>query len=245
MAVTNKQWGKDILSADELMDSLEEIRSEYTGGNPAGTRRDRSKDTIESIAAQKRRGHQGGDGNHRFEGERYIAITDNKEVRRFQLRKLIDEGGQDSVGGPIPSHPTLQAWHSNEFGVSMEEVHQLEMTDSDAGGLVRGGWWYYMHRYESWPVLLGSALVGEGAKRLPAVRERMIQELDENREWYQQIGIKDIDKAMLNQIEHSPIGADQDHVVFGENMTREYITTPEMQERIRQVFTLRLQQSRI
>lgn len=124
MTASSKQWGRDLLTPDELMDALEEIRTEYTGGRPL---RGARPETIEAIAEQKRRGHRGGDGNHRFEGERYLSIQDNKDVRRFQLRKLVDEGGQDSVGGPMPSHPTLSKWHSIEFGISEEEVHHLEM----------------------------------------------------------------------------------------------------------------------
>lgn len=240
MAATGKQLGRDLLSSDELMDSLEEIRAEYGGRNALGRRR---ADTKEAIAAQKRRTHRGGDGNHRFEGERYLNTT-NREVRRFQLRKLVDEGGQDSVGGPMPSHPTLSKWHSVEFGLTDEEIHQLEMEDAAPESLTYQGWYYWMHRTEPWPVILGSALVGEGEKRLPEVRERMIRELDETRELYQQLGIKNIDRAMQNQLEHSPIGADADHVVFGENVTREFVSTPELQERLRKVFIFRLHQSR-
>lgn len=244
MAITTEQLGRELLSPDELMDGLEEIRREYTGGDPAGARR-RSPQSKEEIAEGKRRTHRGGDGNHRFEGERYLSIHGNKEVRRFQLRKLVDEGGQDSVGGPMPSHPTLSKWHSIEFGLSEEEIHRLEMEDAAPDQLVRNGWWYWMHRNEAWPVLLGSALVNEGAKRLPEVRERQIRDLDETRELYQDLGIKNIERAMQNQIEHSPIGADDAHVVFGENMTREHVNTPELQEALRKVFTLRLHQSRI
>jgi len=240
-----RELGRDLLNPDELMDALERIRLDYTGGNPAaGVGRGRPE-TIAGIAEQKRRGHRGGDGNHRFEGERYLAISDNKDVRRFQLRKLVDEGGQDSVGGPMPSHPTLQKWHSIEFGLTEEEVHRLEMEDAAPEQLVRGSWWAWMHRNEMWPVLLGSALVAEGAKRLPEVREAQIRALDESRELYQQLGIKNIDRAMQNQIEHSPIGADDDHVIFGENMTREHVTSVAGQEALRKVFTLRLHQSRI
>jgi pyrroloquinoline quinone (PQQ) biosynthesis protein C len=244
MAIVTRQFGRDRLSPDELMDGLEEIRSEFTGGDPAGLRNRRREETVASIAESKRRIHKGGDGNHRFEGERYLNIDDNKEVRRFQLRKLVDEGGQDSVGGPMPSHPTLQKWHSLEFGLTEEEVHQLEMEDAEADTLIRNGWWYWMHRTEEWPVLLGSALVSEGAKRLPEVREAQIRALDESRELYQQLGIKNIDRAMQNQVEHSPIGADDEHVIFGENMTRQHVNTPELQEALADVFTLRLQQSR-
>jgi hypothetical protein len=240
MAMVSKRFGEEQLSPDELMDGLEEIRAEY-----GGRLRPRTKaDTIEAIAEQKRRGHVGGDGNHRFEGERYLNINDNKEARRFQLRKLVDEGGQDSVGGPMPSHPTLQKWHSVEFGLTDEEIHDLEMQDFRPEQLTYFGWYYWMHRTEPWPVLLGSALVGEGEKRLPEVREAQIRALDEARELYEQLGIKNIDRAMQNQLEHSPIGADDDHVVFGENMTREFVNTPELQEQLRKVFILRLHQNR-
>jgi pyrroloquinoline quinone (PQQ) biosynthesis protein C len=240
MVIGEKQLGRDPMDGDELMDALERIRAEY-----GGRLRPRQRaETIEAIAASKRRVHRGGDGNHRFEGERYLAIDDNKEARRFQLRKLIDEGGQDSVGGPLPSHPTLQKWHSLEFGLTEEEVHELEMQDMDPSTLTYAGWYYWMHRNEPWPVLLGSAMVGEGEKRLPEVRERMIRELDEARALYQRLGIKDVERAMQNQIEHSPIGADDEHVVFGENMTRQHVNTPELQERLREVFILRLHQTR-
>jgi pyrroloquinoline quinone (PQQ) biosynthesis protein C len=237
-----KEFGSDLLSPDELMDGLEEIRAGYPGG--IRPQRGRKPTTIEAIAAGKRRAHLGGDGNHRFEGERYLNIRDNRDARRFQLRKLIDEGGQDSVGGPVPSHPTLSKWQSMEFGLTEEEIHDLEMKDPSPEQLTFLGWYYGMHRTEPWPVLLGSALVGEGEKRLPEVRERQIRDLDDTRELYQELGIKDVDRAMKLQIEHSPIGADDDHVVFGENMTREHVNTPELQERLRKVFILRLHQAR-
>ncbi len=242
MAAATKQFGQDLLSPDELMDGLEEIRAGYPGG--VRPERGRKAKTIEEIAATKRRSHKGGDGNHRFEGERYLNIRDNREARRFQLRKLVDEGGQDSVGGPMPSHPILSKWHSMEFGLTEEEIHRLEMEDPSPEALTYGGWYYGMHRTEPWPVLLGSAMVGEGEKRLPEVKEAQIRALDETRELYEELGIKNIDRAMALAIEHSPIGADDDHVVFGENMTRQYVSTPELQERLRKVFILRLHQNR-
>jgi pyrroloquinoline quinone (PQQ) biosynthesis protein C len=243
MAAVKKEFGRDLFSPDELMDGLEEIRAEYPGG--IRPQRGQKPTTIEAIAAGKRRAHRGGDGNHRFEGERYLNIRDNREARRFQLRKLIDEGGQDSVGGPVPSHPTLSKWQSMEFGLTDEEIHALEMEDASPENLTFQGWYYGFHRDEPWPVLLGSALVGEGEKRLPEVREKQIRDLDDTRELYQELGIKDVDRAMKLLIEHSPIGADDDHVVFGENMTREHVNTPELQERLRKIFILRLHQARV
>jgi len=67
MAAVTKEFGRDLLSPEELMDGLEEIRATYPGGVRPG--RGRKANTIEEIAATKRRGHKGGDGNHRFEGE--------------------------------------------------------------------------------------------------------------------------------------------------------------------------------
>ena len=240
MAITTKQWGVDQFSGDELMDGLEEIRSEY-----GGRRRGPKPQTVEELAAAKRRTHRGGDGNHRFEGERYLNIDSDKAARRFQLRKLVDEGGQDSVGGPLPSHPTLSKWNSVEFGLTDEEILDLEKGDASPETLTYSGWYYWMHRTEAWPVLLGSAMVGEGEKRVPEIRERQLRDLDETRELYESLGIKNIDRAMINQIEHSPIGADDEHVVFGENMTRQHVNTPELQEELRKVFILRLHQTRV
>ncbi len=235
MATKSNRWGRDRFSPDELMDTLEEIRADFKETLPQR----RKAKTVEEIVERKRRGHQGGDGNHRFEGERYIATT-NKDVRRFQLRKLVDEGGQTTVGGPVPSHPTLQRWHSEEFGLPAAEIDRLEKEDWSPEELVSSGWYYWMHRSEPWPVLLASALVGEGEKRLPEVAEQMVIDLEDTRQLYEELGIKDIDRAMLNQKEHSPVGADADHVVFGEDVTRAHVNTPDLQERLRQVFILRL-----
>jgi hypothetical protein len=253
------KFGDELLSPDDLMDSLEGIRSDFqakhgrarggddsmSGDRPGKRRPGATPEQVRAeIAAQKRAGGRGGDGNHRFEGERYINTT-NKEVRRFQLRKLVDEGGQTSVGGKIPSHPMLVKWNSQAFGLTLDEMYEKEKQDATPSQVVSLGWYYWMHRTEPWPVLLGSALVGEGEKRLPHVRDRMIKALDDTREFYEWLGIEDIEKAMMNQIEHSPIGADQDHVVFGENVTREYVNSPELQERLAKVFILRLHQRHI
>src|SRR5947209_5613868 len=142
MVIRDKELGQDLLEGDELLDALEVVRASYGGRARPGGR----PTTVEAIAESKRRGHRGGDGNHRFEGERYLNISDNKAARRFQLRKLVDEGGQDSVDGPLPSHPTLQKWHSVEFGLTDEEIHDLEMADATPEQLTYSGWYYWMHR---------------------------------------------------------------------------------------------------
>src|SRR5438094_8957729 len=98
MAAVEKEFGRDLLSPEELMDELEVIRAQYGGRRAAGAPKPK---TVESIAAQKRRAHRGGDGNHRFEGERYLNIRDDKQARRLQLRKLAEESGQASVGRQV------------------------------------------------------------------------------------------------------------------------------------------------
>ena len=112
---------RKAMSPEAFVEELERIRTEFLdGASPWGRGRRRGKQTKEEIAAGKRKGHVGGDGNHRFEGERYLNAQD-RTIRRKQLRKLVDEGGQISVGGPLPGHPTLSKWHSHEFGLTEEE----------------------------------------------------------------------------------------------------------------------------
>src|SRR5947209_10706338 len=106
------------LPPDKFLEELEELRRKHLGGQLL--RPPRRYATKEEEAAAKRRRHLGGAGaNHKFEGERYLNCTD-KGVRRVQLRKLIDEGGQQTVGTGLPSHPMLSRWESYEFGLSDE-----------------------------------------------------------------------------------------------------------------------------
>ena len=243
-AVEGKEWGKDQLTPDELMDSLEEIRREYSGGSLADFRAGPLPSSKEHVAASRRRSHTGvSGGNHRFEGERYLRIEgiENKEIRRFALRKLVDEEGQTTVGGTVPAHPTLQKWNSLEMGVTEEEIHDLERQDAIPSSMVSTGWYHWMHRTAPWQVVAASALVGEASKLIPEVKERMLRELDQTRELYQEWGIKDIDRAMAQQIEHSPGGVDDEHGLYDIKLTREYVNTPELQEELRKVYIYRLQ----
>ena len=106
---------KEALSPGEFIELLEQTRVEFLEGKSPYRGDGISGKTKEELAASKRRFHTGGDPNHRFEGERYLNTTD-REIRRKQLRKLVDEGGQTTVGGPMASHPTLARWHSVEMG---------------------------------------------------------------------------------------------------------------------------------
>jgi pyrroloquinoline quinone (PQQ) biosynthesis protein C len=228
---------EQTLDGEAFLDQLEGIRKEVLGGRPFRQRhRGSSK---EQIAESKRKKHAGGDGNHRFEGERYLGCTD-KEVRRKQLRKLVDEGGQVSVGGPMPSHPELDRWHSYEFGLTPDEVLALERQDLSPESLIINGWWFWLQRTSAWPVAIGSSLVGEGEKRLPDVKERYMRDLDDVREEYQEMGV-DVDRAMALMLEHAPIGVDAEHAEFGANVVREYVNNAELQDQMRKAFILTLQ----
>ena len=227
-------------SPEEFIEELERIRTEFLdGASPWGRGRKRGAQTKDEIAEGKRRSHVGADGNHRFEGERYLNAQD-RAVRRQQLRKLVDEGGQTSVGGPLPSHPAMSKWHSNEFGVSDEEIAGLEMEDLSPESLVALGWWYLLQRTSPWAVALGSALVGEGSKRLPGAHEHFTLLIDEARAEYAKLGIKDIDRAVQLMIEHAPFGVDMEHAMFAEEIVKEFVDTPELQDEMRRAFTLTL-----
>ncbi|MCH8199294.1 MAG: hypothetical protein IIA54_04395 [Chloroflexi bacterium] len=227
-------------SPEEFVEQLERIRTEFLdGASPWGRGRRGGQQTKEEIAEGKRRSHAGADGNHRFEGERYLGAQD-KTIRRKQLRKLVDEGGQTSVGGPLPSHPALSKWHSHEFGLSDEEIAELEMQDMSAESLVSLGWWYLLQRSSPWSVALGSALVGEGSKRLPGAVEHFTLLIDEARQEYAKMGIENIDRAVQLMIEHAPFGVDLEHAMFAEEIVKEFVDTPELQDEMRRAFALTL-----
>ena len=77
-----------LVPGDDFLEELEGLRRNHLKG---GLLRPRPHyKTKEETAESRRRYHQGGDNNHRFEGERYLNCTD-KAIRRKQLRKLIDE----------------------------------------------------------------------------------------------------------------------------------------------------------
>lgn len=225
------------MGGEEFLDYLEEIRSEMLGDREL--LRHRAGQTKEAVAAAKRRRHLGGDHNHRFEGERYLNCTD-KAVRRMQLRKLIDEGGQTTVGGSVPSHPTLERWHSYEFGLTPEEVATIEKADAPPETLILHGWWIGLQRESHWSVAIGSSLVLEGRNRLPEVKASWPRETEEIRHEYEALGI-DVDRALALRMQHSPIGVDADHAEFGADVIRRHVNTRELQDRMREAFILRLQ----
>lgn len=217
----------------DFIDELEELRREHRKEFPFRIRETRSP---EEIARAKRRHHAGGDVNHRFEGERWLNCADTT-TRRKQLRKLIDEGGEKTVGGPKVSHPMLSRWESEAVGVSQEEVTRLEHEDADPELFIQRGWWINLNRSSHFAVAIGSGLMAEGENRLHSAE--LIQGVEETKKKYIEWGIADPDKGLLNRLEHA--GIDVEHADFNEAVIRQFVTTPELKEQMRRAFILRLQ----
>ncbi len=235
--MTATQATHEVLSPDALIESLEAIRQEHYKKYPYRIKTIQSKDELPGLAASKLRSHSGGDINHRFEGERYINCTD-KAMRRKQLRKLVDEGGEVVVGGTKVSHPLLAKWESQSFGLTPEEIEDAERSDADPAVLIWRGWHVSRDRFYPFPVSIGSGLVGEGENRLFA--EQQMLAIENDAETFRNWGMPHIEEALLNRKEHA--GIDVEHAEFNERVIKEYCTTPRLQEQIRQVFILRLQQ---
>jgi hypothetical protein len=167
-------------SGDAFIDELEEIRSEW----PSSQRARSGPRTREDGAAAKRRSLRGGViNNHAFIGEQYLNCPD-KAVRRKQLQKIMDEGGQIYFGGPIVSHPLLAHWEANAYGLSDEEIAQLEQEDLTPENLVAVGWRISTTRHAPWPIAIGTSYVGEGGTYLRAMREpeKVTAEIEELRQ---------------------------------------------------------------
>jgi pyrroloquinoline quinone (PQQ) biosynthesis protein C len=227
----------DVVPPEEFLEELEGLRRAYLKGDVLRPRR-RYK-SIEEAAAGRRRFHVGGRGhNHKFEGERYLNCTD-RDVRRRQLRKLIDEEGETTVGGPKPPHPILMRRESHAFGVTDAEIDRLEKEDTTPDEFVWMGWRTAMHREAHWAVAIGSSLVGEGEKRIPEIRQKLLDDIEALRAEYTAMGVEDLDGALGNLIEHAAV--DEDHSEFGAEVTRRFVNTPELQDELREAFILTMQ----
>lgn len=236
MAVTEQ--ASTAIWNDEFLDELEAIRATYMSGELL--RPPKRYASLEEAAEAKRRRHLGGGGqNHKFVGEKYLRCED-KEIRRELLRKLVDEGGQQSCGVGLPSHPTLMRWNSNALGISDEEVHALEKEDPGIQFLLFNGWKIAIHRESHWAVTIGTSLVGEGEKVVPERAQALQDEIEELRRDYQSWGVKDLGRALANAIEHA--GVDVEHANLSAKPVRKYITTPELKDDMRRHYILTLQQ---
>jgi len=223
---------------DEFLDELEGYRRERLGGKLL-RERPRKQRTLQEMADEKRERYKGGDPNIPRNGDRYVMCPD-KGVRKMQLRKIVDEAGQNAVDPDLlPSHGELNRWEAYEFGVTPEEVQRLLKEDPSPEQLILNGWWLNLHRTSHWAVSFGSALVGEGEKRIPGIREKLLQEIDELREEYAELGVKNVERALAEKIEHA--GVDLEHAEMGANVVRQHVNTPELQDEMRQVFKLVLQ----
>ena len=235
--MTTTETKSEVLSPKELVNSLEQIRQEHYKRFPYRVKTIESKEEFPRLAAARLRSHSGGDINHRFEGERYLNCTD-KSMRRKQLRKLVDEGGEVAVGGTKVSHPLLARWESYSFGLSPEQIDQAERADADPTVLIWHGWHVCRDRYYPFPISIGSGLVGEGENRLYA--DQQIRAIESDAERFREWGVPDVERALLNRKEHA--GIDVEHAEFNERVIKQYCNTAKLQEQIRQVFILRLQQ---
>ena len=229
---------KKAVPGDAFLDELEGIRQKLLNGQPFRPHAYKNA-TREQLVDARRKLHAGGDDNHRFEGERYLNVP-VKSVRRKQLRKLIDEGGQTTVGGETPSHPTLAQWESEELGLTKEEVNRLLKEDPTPDKLIRLGWWEDLHRNSHWAVAIGSGLPGDGEKRIKHLRQYYLNEVESVRKLYASLGVKNLDRALAFKTEHAS-GTDVGHADFNAEVVKEHVNTPELQEEMRKVFVLRLQ----
>ena len=230
MAATEPKAG------NAFIDELEEIRA---GWQQRGSRPRSGPQTREEGETVRRRSLHGGViNNHAFIGEQYLNC-DNKAVRRKQLQKIMDEGGQSNFGGPIPSHPMLAKWEAIAYGLTEDEINQLEQEDLTAEALITLGWRISETRYSPWPISIGTSYVGEGGTFLRAVKEpeKVAAELKELRDKFASWGVEDLDKATANAVVHSE--ADEDHGSFVQNTIRDFCNTPELQEKMREAFILR------
>ena len=233
---TKTNGRQEALQPGEFIEELEGIRADWRERFPFRIREIMSKDEFPRLAAAKRRAHMGGDINHRFEGERYLNTTD-KASRRMQLRKLVDEGGQDTVGGAQVSHPLLSRWESYAYGVTPEEVDSLEKGDCDPGELVKRGWWVAMMRDSHFGVAIGSGMVMEGENKIQS--DKLLAAIERDRQRFIEWGVENPDRALENRHEHA--GIDIDHADFNEEVARRFVNTPDLQEDLRKAYILRLQ----
>jgi len=226
----------DAKPGEDFIDELEQIRDSWTSGERGA----RAARTREAAAEARRKSLQGSSNNHAFTGEQFLNCTD-KSLRRIHLQKIMDEGGQTNFGGPIPSHILLAKWEAEACGVSPEEIERLEREDQTPENLITGGWRIYTTRHEPFPITTGLSYEGEGGRYIESQRspEKIKARLDALRKQYEDWDVDDLEKAMMNAAVHAE--ADEDHGKLTQDAIRLYADTPELQEKMREVFILRHQ----
>lgn len=224
-----------VVPGEEFVEELEQIRLDMTGGQLL-RQKPRALD-IDEMAQRRREFHRGGSGVVKMNVERYLNC-DVKEVRHDQLRKLIEEAGEDTFGGQWPAHAILAKWESHPFGLTDEEIGELEKQDPSPDSVVSEGWWMGVQR-SHWMTAIGTALVGEGQKLNPLVREKLLKDLDQYHEDLIALEVEDLDHALANRLVHS--GVDIEHSEFDARIIRDFCDTPELQDEMRSLFILTIQ----
>jgi pyrroloquinoline quinone (PQQ) biosynthesis protein C len=235
-ATTERTTG--LVPGDRFLEELEEIREEVTEGKPLRPRTV-PRTFEEAVASRRHNAGVTGIGLPKTNYERYLRVPD-PEMRRAQLRKTIDEAGQDIFGGPTPAHSELDRVVNRAFGVTDEEMAAAGKRESSAQSLICTGWYHSMLRDAPWPFGIGTALVGEGEKLNPKRRAWTLQHMDELREAYESWGMPNVGQATIRDDVHAE--ADVEHSNLDCDVIRDYIVSPEWQEGFRKAFTLRIQQ---
>jgi hypothetical protein len=227
------------LDSEGIIHDLEgRIRKDFRAVYPRRNRAGVTPADFPTAADRSRKAISGGDINHRFEGERYLnCVGADKWAQRMQLRKLIDEGGQVTVGGPQVAHPLLARWEANMYGVTMAEIDGLEMEDADPQGFVSRGWWISLQRNNYYGIAIGSGMVAEG--ETGQFSKELLAQIEIDRKTLKAAGVPDVDRGLMNRYEHA--GVDVEHGEFNENVVRKSVNTPELQARMQTAFILRLQ----
>lgn len=236
MAATETK--REAVPGKQYLEELEEIREQGTEGRPLRERP--LPRSFEEVAESRRQSGLGnGIGLPKTNIERYLRVAD-ANTRRNQLRKTIDEAGQDIFSGKYPAHAELDRIVSREFGITDEEMDAAKKREPSASNLVSNGWYMWTLRQSPWPFGIGTALVSEGEKLNPKRREWTLREMDTLRELYQSWGMPNVANAMLRDDIHAEV--DVEHSNLDADTIRDYVDTPEWQEGFRKVFTLRIHQ---
>ena len=98
-------------------------------------------------------------------------------------------------------------------------------------------WWIGIHRDKHFAVGIGAGIVVEGENSHYA--KEQLEELERLKAKLAEWGVEDVDRAVLNKEEHA--GVDEDHAEFNAEVVRDFVTTSERQDDLRQAYKLRLQ----